>query len=89
MKIGIKFCGGCQSKYDRGDVFENIKNKIKNVNFEYVEKYGNYDILIVISGCQIKCADIKDYLAKDIIHIYNENYKNAVEIVENTINSLS
>lgn len=89
MKIGIKFCGGCQSKYDRGDVFENIKNKVKSASFEYVEKYGFYDILVVISGCQIKCADINDYTAKETIHIYNENYKDAVELIENSIKSLS
>lgn len=85
MKIGIKFCGGCQSKYDRGETFDNIKNSIRDVEFQYVEKYGVYDILVVISGCQIQCADIKDYMAKKILHIYNENYKYAVDIVRENL----
>lgn len=88
MKIGIKFCGGCQSKFDRGDTYETLIKRIKNANFEYVEKNGIYDILVVISGCQIQCADT-NYTAKEIVHIYNENYKQAVKIVEDVLLKLN
>lgn len=85
MKIGVKFCGGCQSRYDRGDVFENIKKNIENVSFEYVNSSDFYDILLVISGCHIKCAEIQNYKAKKIVNIDSENHKDAVNIVKNEL----
>ena len=44
-----------------------------------------YDILLVISGCPIKCADITRYKSNNTIHIDSENYKNAVKLIKENI----
>lgn len=86
MKIGVKFCGGCQSRYERGDVLEIIKRNVENVDFEYALSDVEYDIFLVISGCPIKCADTKKYIYKEIVDIDSENYKNAVLIMKDKLN---
>ena len=85
IKIGVKFCGGCQSRYERGKLYELVRTEITDVDFEYANDNYVYDILLVISGCPIKCADITRYKANITIHIDSENYKNAVKLIKENI----
>lgn len=81
MKIGIKYCGGCQSKFNRPKLLEDIKNHFKDFTFEYVKDEEKYDLLIVISGCHIRCART-DYNYDSIVHLDNFNYQSYAEILE-------
>lgn len=85
VKIGVKFCGGCQSKYDRGNLYKKIKEDFKNICYDYVSEDEVYDYLLVISGCHIKCAGIKNYKYKKIINIDNYNYKDFHEVITNEL----
>ena len=64
MNIGIKYCGGCQSRYDRAKVVSEIISMNKKCNFEYVKDYKVYDYIIIVCGCHIKCPDISRYIVK-------------------------
>ena len=88
IKIGVKFCGGCQSRYERGSLYEKIRDELTDVSFEYANFDKVYDILLVISGCPIKCADIKGYKSKIIINIDSQNFKNSVKIIKENIKHL-
>lgn len=48
MRIGIKYCGGCNPGYDRTDLIKKIKDNVssshvfENFIYEYIHsKYGN------------------------------------------------
>ena len=45
MVFGVKYCGGCNPRYNRTTFFDKVKEVC-------------YDQLIVICGCPSKCADI-------------------------------
>lgn len=60
MKVGIKYCGGCKSQFDRIAVIEKIKANNKDLDFHYVNKEDHYDFIIVVQGCGVACADIAD-----------------------------
>ncbi len=83
MKIGIKYCGGCQSKYNRRKVVDEIINKNSNQNdFYFVEENGVYDLIVVVSGCQIKCASISKYITKNgYLEIDCQNYQQAQKLL--------
>ena len=85
IKIGVKFCGGCQSRYERGQLYELVRTEVSDADFEYANDNIMYDILLVISGCHIKCADITRYTANITIHIDSWNYKNAVKLIKENI----
>jgi pyruvate/2-oxoacid:ferredoxin oxidoreductase alpha subunit len=58
LKIGIKFCGGCNPAFDRIAAAEKIKNKLKDkaefVSFTDPEA----EMILVFMGCSSACAEI-------------------------------
>lgn len=57
-KFGIKFCGGCNPKYDRVQMLAELKKFFdNNIEFENANSETQYDGLIVISGCHNACPD--------------------------------
>ena len=63
MKIGVKFCGGCNPKYDRGALFERTLKNYSEHCFEYADETKEYDALLVICGCERACANTSRYRA--------------------------
>lgn len=84
MLIGVKFCGGCNPRYDRGKAFEAIKQRLEGeAAFEFAEEGKEYDHLLVIGGCTNCCASYCQYKAKnDTILIWDENH------IEKTVNKI-
>lgn len=56
LNIGIKYCGGCNSKYDRKEFLYSLKEKF-NFNFQIARPGEVYDVVIVLCGCSSCCAD--------------------------------
>ncbi|MCC6027329.1 MAG: hypothetical protein LM574_01905 [Archaeoglobus sp.] len=53
MRIGIKYCGGCNESYKRERIEEILKRELKNCQFFYS---NNADLIVCISGCKKGCA---------------------------------
>ncbi len=62
MKVGIKYCGGCNPRYDRGRVFRDLKKEYPEIEFEYAMEGEKYDKLLVIGGCTNNCASFEQYI---------------------------
>ena len=58
MKVGIKYCGGCQNRYNRSDFVNEVKAKNTDVDFVIAQDDDVVDYLLVINGCTAACADI-------------------------------
>lgn len=73
MKCGVKFCGGCNPRFDRGEVYQAIRNTLQNeMTFEYAEEGTPYDVLLVIGGCTNCCASYDQYkVRRGVIKIYD------------------
>ncbi len=56
MKVGVKYCGGCNAKYDRKE-FLLLLEKDFNYNFEIAKMDKTYDVIIVLCGCTSCCAN--------------------------------
>ena len=61
MKIGIKYCGGCNPKYDRADQVRILRETHPEQDWEYVKEEFFYDLLLVIGGCGSCCAGYGQY----------------------------
>ena len=35
MKCGVRFCGGCNPRYDRGEALNQIKDRLKDSDIEF------------------------------------------------------
>ncbi|MDO4545851.1 MAG: hypothetical protein Q4C25_06810 [Bacillota bacterium] len=80
MKCGVRFCGGCNPRYDRGKAYEEIKNKIKSVDFLHAVEDDRYDCLLVIGGCTNCCASYDQFDVKgDVLKMWDQDHIGKIE----------
>jgi len=57
LKIGIKYCGGCNPGYERVEMVERVQFQFKD-RFSFLRHdEPEIDGLILMSGCQTGCAE--------------------------------
>lgn len=76
MKCGVRFCGGCNPRYDRGKALETIKEKFAgDVDFVIAQEGVMHDILLVIGGCTNCCAAYEQFTTKEgVIKMWDESH---------------
>lgn len=64
MKIRVKYCGGCNPRYDRKAITEEIRNACPQA--EVIERHVDdpVDFVTVICGCPATCASHEDLQGK-------------------------
>lgn len=58
--VGVRYCGGCNSRYDRVAVVKKLKKLLPHTEFMIAEAAHDYDAVLVVNGCSTACADISD-----------------------------
>ncbi len=80
MKCGVKFCGGCNPRYQRGDAYRQIKDELDDIDFDYAQEDVPYDQLLVIGGCPACCASHEQYTAEnEVIKMWDESHIESVK----------
>lgn len=69
MKIGIKYCGGCNPSFDRKQFVNLLKKEFNDTTFEDADRNTCYDLMLVICGCVRECANSIDYKYRKILYI--------------------
>ena len=88
MLYGIKFCGGCNPRYDRPWAAGKLKSHFDGkIRFEYAVDGETYDLLVIIGGCSNCCASYEQYVTKGgVIKIWDEaRVESAVSEIESII----
>lgn len=62
MEIGIKYCGGCNSRYDRGKQVNKLKDKYKNHTYVASGQTKKADIWLIVCGCPRACPSFEDLI---------------------------
>lgn len=75
MKIGVKYCGGCNPHFDRTTVVKQLMKNYNNYIFEYAQIGIEYDILLIVNGCSRSCANY-DLLRGSKIITIDSNIEN-------------
>ena len=66
LKVGIKYCGGCNPYYDRVDLVERIKRRLQG-KVEFVSAANDdAELVLAVEGCSTACADLSPFKGKDI-----------------------
>jgi len=62
MNICVKYCGGCNPRYDRKKVINNLKRDFQNVSIipQLDNDNATCDFALIISGCIRSCTNHKD-----------------------------
>jgi hypothetical protein len=74
MPIGVKFCGGCNPRHDRGKALAAVKEHFgEDARFAYAEEGRTYELLLYIAGCVNRCTALDAYSAeKGIVSLWEE-----------------
>lgn len=74
MNIGVKYCGGCNNKYDRTAFLEKIKSEFSGNSFYYSNIDMEFDVVLVLCGCKSGCANYENIKSKNgYIIVTDEN----------------
>lgn len=65
MKCGVRFCGGCNPRYDRRGALNQIESQIKDIDFVNAAEGVPHDLLLVIGGCSNCCASYEQFETKE------------------------
>ena len=66
IKIGVKYCGGCNPNYDRVELVEDLKRRLDGkVKFVVADSEG-VELVLAVEGCEIACADLSPFEVKRI-----------------------
>jgi hypothetical protein len=67
MKIGVKYCGGCNPQYDRVEVVKGLQKKLEcRAVFVPPDPEGT-DLILAVEGCATACADLSPFEGKRIV----------------------
>lgn len=80
MKIGVKYCGGCNSIYNRVAKVEAIKNQFPQHSFLNASREGSCDVCLLVCGCARACVSDDGITAKQIFRLSSE--KSFAEVQE-------
>jgi hypothetical protein len=83
MRIGVKFCGGCNPRYDRSGELDKILDRFEKDSeafgrdhlekgkalFGFAKDGGVYDVLLTICGCNNQCVSTDEFTFQNRISI--------------------
>lgn len=69
MKIGLKYCGGCNSRYDRTREVNKLIRKFPQHTFTYNVDSETCDVLLLICGCMTACPTTEGIAAKKVFRV--------------------
>lgn len=80
MLIGVRFCGGCNPKYDRKAYLDKIVRENSSHQFEIAQEGETFHTLLVIGGCSSCCAEYEQYKFDRMIKIWEETHTLKLDI---------
>ena len=58
--IGVRYCGGCNPRYDRVASMTRLKKMLPEMEFVNAAAGERYDAVLVVSGCSTQCTKTDD-----------------------------
>jgi len=66
MRVGLKYCGGCNPEYDRVSLVRHIEESLQGmIDFVSPESEG-VDLVLAVEGCSTACADLSSFQGIEI-----------------------
>ncbi len=69
MKIGIKYCGGCNSRYDRTKEVAKLTARFPEHTFTYCTDKEFVDMCLLVCGCMTACAGREGVHARQFVQL--------------------
>lgn len=58
IQIGVCYCGGCNSRYDRVSLVQQLAAELPGLELVPAEDAGRYPAALICHGCQTRCTGV-------------------------------
>lgn len=66
LKIGVKYCGGCNPNYDRVALVKRIEERLRGkASLVWADSEG-ISLVLVVAGCSTACADVSPFEGMEV-----------------------
>lgn len=59
-KVGIRYCGGCNPRYDRIALVDDLRRRYPEIMFVTAGLEQNVELVLVLHGCMARCVNTGD-----------------------------
>ena len=73
MRIGVKYCGGCNPRYDRVALLERLQREQPEDTFEGAIPGVRYDQPLVVCGCSAQLAELTGLAGREICRLWQDH----------------
>lgn len=77
LTVGVRFCGGCNPRYDRVAAVKKLERQLPQVAFEPAD--SRQPLTLLICGCSAQCV-CRDDLEGACLSLYQEHHFDAAAL---------
>jgi hypothetical protein len=66
LKIGVKYCGGCNPNYDRVALVKQIEERLKEKASLVKADDEGTALVLAVAGCSTACADLTPFAGMEV-----------------------
>ena len=66
LKIRIKYCGGCNPRYDRVALVKQIEERLSGKASFVATDSNGISLVLAVVGCSVACADLTPFAGQEI-----------------------
>ena len=80
-QIGVRYCGGCNPRYDRVALVKRIGGFFPEAEFVTAQAGVKYPAVLVVCGCPSRCANVSDLAVPAGRLIFLSGYEEVLDIL--------
>ena len=70
VRVGLKYCGGCNPEYDRVALVRHMEESLQG-RVEFVKPASEgVELILAVEGCSTACADLSTFQGMEVRIIY-------------------
>ena len=71
IRIGLKYCGGCNPEYDRVALAKHIEERLRGEAEFVAPETKGVSFILAVQGCSTACADLSAFHGMEVRTITN------------------
>ena len=60
VKMGLRYCGGCNPRYDRVALVKQLQQSLPGIRFELADADAEHAAVLLVCGCSAQCVGLSD-----------------------------
>jgi 3-hydroxyacyl-[acyl-carrier-protein] dehydratase len=60
VKMGLRYCGGCNPRYDRVALVKQLQQSLPGIRFELADAGAEHAAALLVCGCSAQCVGVSD-----------------------------